>query len=250
MKRAMLFALVAGIAVIGVYSITSAVDIPSSICSIRAKDDTIRTKEPRDVSGLSVATFAGGCFWCVEAAFEAVPGVREAISGFSGGERANPTYKQVSYGLTKHTEAVQVYYDPKIITYEGLLQVLWRTADPTDSRGQFSDRGSHYRPAIFYHDEQQKRTAIRARDELAKSGPFEKPITIEIVAFKAFYPAEKRHQDYYLKNPCRYQLYTVGSGRAGFQEEVWDDELTVDFSKYRPRKTDRQDAKPPESKAM
>jgi peptide methionine sulfoxide reductase msrA/msrB len=250
MIRAVLLAVFAGIVVIGVYSVTSAVDIPSSICTIGAKDDAIRKKKPRDVSGLSVATFAGGCFWCVEAAFEAAPGVREVISGFSGGERANPTYRQVSHGLTKHTEAVQVYYDPKIITYEGLLQVLWRTADPTDSKGQFSDRGRHYRPAIFYHDEDQERTAIRAREELANSGRFEEPITIEIVAFKAFYPAEQYHQDYYLKNPCRYQLYTVGSGRAGFQEEVWGDELIVDFSKYRPRQTERQDARSAKSKAM
>lgn len=253
MKRAVLFAVFAvftAIVAIGMYSIPSTVDKLSSICTIGAKDYSIRAKEPRDVSGLSVATFAGGCFWCVEAAFEAVPGVRQAISGFSGGDLANPTYKQVSYGLTKHTEAVQVYYDPNIITYEGLLQVLWRTADPTDSKGQFSDRGNHYRPAIFYHDEEQKRTAIRARDELAKSGPLKKPITIEIVAFKAFYRAEKRHQDYYLENPCHYQLYTVGSGRAGFQEEVWDEELTVDFSKYRPPQTERPDAKSAKSKAM
>ena len=241
MKRPMLFAgfaILAGIVVIGVYSITLAVDMTSSICKIGAKDDAISRKKPRDLSDLSVATFAGGCFWCVEAAFEAAPGVREAISGFSGGKLENPTYKQVSYGLTKHTEAVQVYYDPKIITYEGLLQVLWRTADATDSKGQFSDRGSHYRPAIFYHDEKQKRAATRARDKLAESGRFEKPITIEIVPFKAFYKAEGYHQDYYLKKPCRYQLYTVGSGRAGFQEEVWGDDLTVDFSKYRPRRPD------------
>ncbi len=243
MKRAVLFSVFAAIVAVGVYSVTATIGKPSSIYTVRAK-------EPRDLSGLSVATFAGGCFWCVEAAFEAAPGVREVISGFSGGDLANPTYKQVSYGLTKHTEAVQVYYDPKIITYEGLLQVLWRTADPTDSKGQFSDRGNHYRPAIFYHDEKQKSAAIRARDELAKSGPFEKPITIEIVPFRAFYRAEEHHQDYYLKNPLRYRLYTFGSGRAGFQEEVWGDELTVDFSKYRPRQTERQDANPPESKAM
>ncbi len=187
-----------------------------------------------NLEGLSVATFAGGCFWCVEAAFEAVPGVKEAVSGYSGGEIENPTYKQVAYGLTKHTEAVQVHYDPNVITYEGLLQVLWRTADPTDSKGQFSDRGRQYRPAIFYHDERQRRAALRSRQELAKSGPFKKPITIEIVPFKAFYQAEDYHQDYHRKNPLTYRFYTVGSGRYGFLERVWENKLKLEYSKYKP----------------
>jgi peptide methionine sulfoxide reductase msrA/msrB len=243
MKRAMLFALFAAIVAIGAYSISKTFEKSSY-------NRSSATKEPLDVTGLSVATFAGGCFWCVEAAFEAAPGVREAISGYSGGELTNPTYEEVSGGLTKHTEAVQVYYDPKIITYDGLLQVLWRTADPTDSKGQFSDRGSQYRPAIFYHDEAQKRTALRAREELARSGRFKKPVTIEIVAFIAFYPAEEYHQDYYLKNPFRYKLYTTGSGRAGFQDKTWGDELTIDFSKYRPGPIVSPEAKSPVSADM
>ncbi len=188
-----------------------------------------------DRTGLSVATFAGGCFWCVEAAFEAVPGVRAAVSGYSGGVIKNPTYKMVTRGLTKHAESVQVYYDPTIITYKGLLQVLWRSSDPTDDRGQFSDRGSHYRPIIFYHDKEQQRIAIRARDELSKSGRFSKPIKVEIVAFKAFYPAEAYHQDYYRKNPGYYQIYNIGSGRVDFLTKTWGDDLKVDYAKYRPQ---------------
>ena len=228
MKRAMLFVMSIAMVAIVAYSITTAANRSPS-------NQTIGAHEPRDLSGLSVATFAGGCFWCVEAAFEVVPGVREVISGFSGGDLPNPTYEQVANGLTAHTEAVHIHYDPKIITYEGLLQVLWRTADPTDSKGQFSDRGQQYRPAIFYHDEDQRHTATRIREELAKSGRFEKPVTIEITKFVAFYPAEQNHQDYYLKNPWRYLLYTHGSGRADFQQAVWGDDLAVDFSRYRPR---------------
>ncbi len=227
MKRALLFAVFAAAAVIGVYALGTSSDETSYKVSTSAKKSV-------DLTGLSVATFAGGCFWCVEAAFEEVPGVREAISGYSGGEKANPTYKEVSGGLTTHTEAVQVYYDPTMITYEGLLQVLWRTADPTDSEGQFSDRGSQYRPAIFYHNEEEKRIALAAREELDKSGRYDNPVTIEIVPFKAFYEAEDYHQDYYTKNPVRYTLYTIGSGRAGFQEETWGNDLTVDFFTYRP----------------
>jgi peptide methionine sulfoxide reductase msrA/msrB len=186
-----------------------------------------------DLSGLSVATLAGGCFWCVEAAFEKVPGVKLVVSGYSGGDIANPTYKQVSGGKTKHTEVVQIHYDPAVISYAGLLQVLWRTADPTDSDGQYYDRGSQYRPAIFYHTKAQREVALRARDELERTGPFKKPITIEISPFKSFYRAEEYHQDYYKKNPIHYRLYTIGSGRIEFHEETWGDKLEIDFSKNR-----------------
>ena len=230
MKRPLLIAVFAAAAVIGVYALSTSSDEVSTTA-----------KKPVDLTGLSVATFAGGCFWCVEAAFEKAPGVREGISGYAGGEQTNPTYEEVSGGLTTHTESVQVYYDPKIITYEGLLQVLWRTADPTDSDGQFSDRGRQYRPAIFYHDEEQKRIAERAREELDKSGRYDTPVTIEIVPFKAFYEAEDYHQDYYKNNPVHYTLYTYGSGRAGFQEETWGDDLEVDFSKYKPAENDQQE---------
>lgn len=170
------------------------------------------------------ATFAGGCFWCVESDFEKVDGVIEAVSGYTGGDELNPTYKQVSAGGTGHTEAIQVTYDPDKITYKELLDILWRHMDPTDAGGQFVDRGSQYRPAIFYHNEEQKRIAEESRAELEKSGRFSKPIATEIVPLTKFYPAEEYHQDYYSKNPLRYKMYRYGSGRDQFLESKWDDE--------------------------
>lgn len=183
---------------------------------------------------LAIATFAGGCFWCVEEAFEKVPGVVAAVSGYSGGVEINPTYQQVAGGHTSHTEAVHVYYDPRVITYKGLLQTLWRTANPTDAEGQYVDRGRQYRPAIFYHDQEQKLAAEASVKELAESGRYDDPVVIEIVPFKVFYDAEEYHQDYYQKNPLRYQLYTFNSGRYQFIEKVWGDDQPVDYSRYRP----------------
>jgi peptide methionine sulfoxide reductase msrA/msrB len=170
------------------------------------------------------ATFAGGCFWCVESDFEKVDGVIEAISGYAGGEEPNPTYKQVSAGGTGHTEAVQVRFDPDKITYKELLDVLWRHMDPTDADGQFVDRGSQYRSAIFYHDEEQKRIAQESKAELEKSGRFTKPIVTEIVPLTKFYAAEDYHQDYYSKNPLRYKMYRYGSGRDQFLNRTWSAE--------------------------
>jgi len=189
-----------------------------------------------DEPGLAVATFAGGCFWCVEAAYEEnVPGVVEAVSGYSGGEETSPTYKQVAGGRTGHTEAVQVYYDPDVITYEGLLQALWRTANPTDVDGQYVDRGKQYRPAIFYHNNAQKRAAEASVKALEDSGRYDKPVAIEIVPFDAFYDAEEYHQDYYKKNPLRYKFYTHNSGRYQFIDEVWGEDRAVDYSQYQPQ---------------
>ena len=188
-----------------------------------------------DDPGLAVATFAGGCFWCVEAAYEEkVPGVVEAVSGYSGGDENNPNYKQVAGGRTGHTEAVQVYYDPDTITYEGLLQALWRTANPTDVKGQYVDRGKQYRPAIFYHNEAQKRAAEASIKALEESGRYDHPVKIEVVPFEAFYDAEEYHQDYYKKNPVRYQFYTFNSGRYQFIEKVWGEDEKVDYAQYRP----------------
>jgi peptide methionine sulfoxide reductase msrA/msrB len=187
---------------------------------------------------LAIATFAGGCFWCVEEAYEKVPGVVEAVSGYSGGDEIDPNYQQVAGGHTGHTEAVQVYYDPKVITYEGLLQALWRTANPTDAEGQYVDRGKQYRPAIFYHNEAEKQAAESSVMALETSGRYDAPVVIEIVPFKAFYEAEEYHQDYYQKNPLRYKLYTFNSGRYQFIEEVWGDDQTVDYSRYRPENSD------------
>ncbi|GGE64863.1 peptide methionine sulfoxide reductase MsrA/MsrB [Streptosporangium jomthongense] len=184
--------------------------------------------------GLEVATFAGGCFWCVEAGYEKIPGVVEAVSGYAGGDEANPTYQQVASGKTGHTEAVQVYYDPDEITYEGLLQGLWRMMDPTDANGQFVDRGKQYRPAIFYHNAEQKRLAQAAKNELQASGIYEKPVVIEITPLGKFYAAEKYHQDYYKKNPVRYNFYTFNSGRYQFIEKVYGDDYELDFSQFKP----------------
>jgi peptide methionine sulfoxide reductase msrA/msrB len=173
---------------------------------------------------LKTATFAGGCFWCVESDFEKVDGVVEAVSGYTGGHEPNPTYKEVSAGGTGHTEAVQVHYDPTKITYKELLDVFWRHVDPTDASGQFVDRGSQYRPAIFYHDEEQKRIAEESKAELEKSGRFSKPIVTEIVPLFEFYTAEDYHQDYYEKNPLRYRYYRYGSGRDQFLDRTWASE--------------------------
>ncbi|KGK42097.1 methionine sulfoxide reductase [Nitrincola sp. A-D6] len=193
------------------------------------------SKYAPDDPDLAVATFAGGCFWCVEEAFEKVPGVVEAVSGYSGGDEVNPNYQQVAGGMTGHTEAVQVYYDPQAITYEGLLQALWRTANPTDADGQYVDRGKQYRPAVFYHNEAEKLAAEASVAELEASGRYDDPVVIEIVSFKTFYDAEDYHQDYYDKNPLRYKYYTFNSGRYQFIESVWGDAMEVDYSQYRPQ---------------
>ena len=177
-----------------------------------------------ETGGLAVATFAGGCFWCVEAGLEAVPGVKEVVSGYTGGHVANPTYRQVSSGGTGHVEAVQVYYDPGIVTYEQLLDAFWREIDPTDRKGQFSDRGSEYRPVIFVETEAQRTAAERSRQALQESGRYRKPVVIEILPATTFYVAEAYHQDYYKKNPLRYQYYRSGSGRDRFLKKIWGSE--------------------------
>jgi peptide methionine sulfoxide reductase msrA/msrB len=176
-------------------------------------------------SELSIATFAGGCFWCVESDFEKISGVHHVVSGFSGGSVVNPSYKQVSAGNTGHVEAVQVYYDPKIIDYNDLLQAFWRQINPTDNEGQFVDRGKHYRPVIFYHNKTQRQQAELSKQNLQASGRFDKPITTEITQFKNFYVAEDYHQDYYKINPLRYKYYRYNSGRDQYLSEIWGDDL-------------------------
>jgi peptide methionine sulfoxide reductase msrA/msrB len=170
------------------------------------------------------AIFAGGCFWCMEPPYEKLNGVKEVISGYIGGHKENPTYQEVSSGGTGHAEAVEVRYDPSVITYEELLEVFWRQINPTDGRGQFVDRGSQYRSAIFYLNEEQKKRAGQSKDELGASGRFEKPIVTEIVPAGMFYTAEEYHQDYYKKNPIRYKIYRYGSGRDSFLNKVWSTE--------------------------
>ncbi|MDX2481550.1 MAG: peptide-methionine (S)-S-oxide reductase MsrA [Desulfuromusa sp.] len=167
------------------------------------------------------AIFAGGCFWCMESPFEKLDGVSEVISGYTGGEKLNPTYKEVSAGGTGHTEAVEVYYDTQQVSYEKLLEVFWMQIDPTDAGGQFVDRGTQYRSGIFYLDDEQKRLAEESKQKLSESGRFNKPLVTEIVMAGEFYPAEEYHQDYHSKNPLRYRYYRGGSGRDNFLAKVW-----------------------------
>jgi peptide methionine sulfoxide reductase msrA/msrB len=179
-----------------------------------------KTMSPSPVR-LEKATFAGGCFWCTESDFEKVAGVLEVISGYTGGAKANPTYQEVSSGGTGHVEAVEVRYDPDKVSYEQLLDVFWRHVDPTDSAGQFVDRGDQYRSVIFYHDPGQKEKAEASRVRLGESGRFGRPIATDIVAAGPFYPAEEYHQDYYIKNPLRYKYYRHSSGRDQYLEKTW-----------------------------
>lgn len=189
-------------------------------------------------SKLEKATFAGGCFWCIESAFEKVDGVKEVISGYSGGEVINPTYEQVSSGKTGHRESVQVIYDPSIVSYAELLDIFWKQFDPTDDSGSFVDRGSQYTSAIFYHNEIQKKLALSSKEMLEKSGRFNKPIVTQIIEFKNFYPAEDEHQDFYKKNPGHYYNYREASGRDQFIAKCW-----VDFSKSKFTKPDDKEIK-------
>jgi peptide methionine sulfoxide reductase msrA/msrB len=168
-----------------------------------------------------VATFAGGCFWCMEPPFEKLPGVSSVVSGYAGGPEANPTYEQVSSGMTGHVEAVQVTYDPAQVTYERLLDVFWRQIDPTDDGGSFVDRGAQYRSAIFTHDDAQRAAAEASKAALAASGRFSAPIVTRVEAFTTFYPAEEYHQDFSKKNPLRYRFYRSGSGRDRYIEKTW-----------------------------
>jgi len=165
------------------------------------------------------ATFAGGCFWCMEPPFDELEGVIATTAGYTGGNAKNPTYAQVSTGSTGHAEALQVIYDPKKITYEKLLEVFWHNIDPLTANGQFCDRGSQYRSAIFYHDANQKSAAEKSQK--AVQARFKQPVETEIAAAAAFYAAEDYHQDYYKKNPLRYKFYSYSCGRAQRLEEVW-----------------------------
>ena|SRR3989338_2979068 len=165
------------------------------------------------------ATFAGGCFWCIETAFKIKKGVIKIISGYTGGTLQNPTYEDVCSGTTGHHEAVEIMYDPSMISYEELLDIFWKSIDPTDDSGQFADRGSEYATAIFYHNENQKKLAEKSRQKIQKQ--FDKPIATKILPAKPFYPAEVYHQDFANKNKAFYQQYYAGSGRKGYLEEKW-----------------------------
>lgn len=169
-----------------------------------------------------VATFAGGCFWCMVKPFDQYDGIHKVVSGYTGGHTENPTYKEVCSETTGHYEAVQITYDPEVFPYEKILEVFWQQIDPTDPGGQFYDRGNSYKTAIFYHDEEQKVSAEKSKEELAKSGRFSKPIATEVLPASTFYEAEDYHQDFYKKSPDRYHQYRRGSGRDTFIKTHWD----------------------------
>ena len=210
--------------VLGVPILTAAIGLAILASSTRADSTRSGTKQEQPSAtkpALSKATFAGGCFWCMEPPFEKLPGVASVTSGYTGGKEKAPSYREVSSGRTTHLEAVQVAFDPTMISYEYLLKVFWRQINPTDAGGQFADRGPQYRTAVFVHDAVQRELAEASKVELGRSGVFREPIVTEIRWAQPFYAAEDYHQDYYKKNPGPYQRYRVGSGRDGFLKRVW-----------------------------
>jgi peptide-methionine (S)-S-oxide reductase len=186
-------------------------------------DDAIRKTAGSSGTQHEKATFAGGCFWCMEAPFDKLPGVVSVTSGYTGGKLKNPTYKQVAAGGTGHTEAVQIVYDRSRIGYDKLLDVYWVNTDPTVGDRQFCDVGSQYRPGIFYHTEEQRLLALKSKEALGKNKPFKEPIITEVTMASEFYPAEEYHQHYYKKNPIRYSYYRNGCGRDQRLKELWGD---------------------------
>jgi len=170
---------------------------------------------------LETATFAGGCFWCMEPPFEKLDGVISVTSGYTGGEELNPTYKEVSAGITGHTEAVEVKYDPEKVSYKTLVDTFWMSIDPTTVDAQFVDKGAQYRSGIFYHSDAQLEIGEASKKTLGESGRYDSPIVTEITKATAFYPAEDYHQDYYKKNPVRYKTYRYFSGRDKYLERIW-----------------------------
>jgi peptide-methionine (S)-S-oxide reductase len=187
------------------------------LVSITATGDTATESKGQ----YAIATFAGGCFWCMEPPYDEPPGVVSTISGYSGGSKKNPTYEEVSMGITGHAEVVQITYDPKKISYRKLLEVFWPNIDPTTPNRQFCDVGNQYRSAIFYHTDEQKRLALESKAALEKSKPFADSIVTEIKPASEFYTAEEYHQDYYMKNPIRYKFYRFGCGRDQRLQQLW-----------------------------
>ncbi|MGM0524187.1 MAG: peptide-methionine (S)-S-oxide reductase MsrA [Bacillota bacterium] len=185
-----------------------------------------------------IATFAGGCFWCMVEPFDEQPGIEKIVSGYTGGHTENPTYEEVCSDTTGHVEAVQITYDPDVFPYEKLLALFWRQIDPTDDGGQFHDRGESYRTAIFYHNDEQKRLAEQSKQQLDASGVFKQPVVTEIRKASTFYPAEDKHQDYYKKHRFHYRLYKKGSGRADFIDKTWQQQ--PDQAELKQRLTDMQ----------
>ncbi len=187
-------------------------------------DAQTQTRPPGAGAQQAVATFAGGCFWCMEPPFDKLNGVISTTSGYTGGRTANPTYKQVSAGGTGHAEVVRVVYDPSRVSYETLLRVFWRNVDPLTANAQFCDRGDMYRTAIYVHGAEQRRLAEASKRAIETSRRFRQPVVTEITDASAFYPAEEYHQDYYTKNPIRYKYYRTSCGRDNRLKQLWGDE--------------------------
>jgi methionine-S-sulfoxide reductase len=201
----------------------SALAIAGLIWTWTAGVDSSRLEamQESDKSGWATATFAGGCFWCMEPPFDALEGVYETTSGYTGGRTVNPSYEQVSSGGTGHVEALQVRYDPEKVSYSKLLEVFWVNVNPTDPNGQFCDRGSQYATAIFYHTDEQKQLAEESKRELEESGILPKTVVTPIRPASTFYEAEDYHQDYYKRNPLRYKFYRTGCGRDSVLRDLW-----------------------------
>jgi len=207
-------------------------------------------KGEKEMKQNELATFAGGCFWCMVEPFDQQPGIKEVVSGYIGGHTANPTYDEVCSETTGHFEAVQITFDSGIFPYQKLLELFWQQIDPTDAGGQFNDRGTSYRTAIFYHNEEQRKLAEDSKEELSKSNKFNKPIVTEILPAVAFYKAEEKHQYYYKKIPFHYNLYKEGSGRAKFIRENWktrksDEQLREELTSIQYEVTRNNATEPP-----
>lgn len=201
-------------------SFSGAASMPKSD-TMKPSTQSAHDTQPKNRDDYPVATFAGGCFWCMEPAYQEHAGVVDAVVGFSGGAEVNPTYLEVGNGTTGHFEVVRVWYDPQVVSYNELLEIFWRQIDPTDDGGQFADRGPQYRTAIFYHTDEQKRLAEISKENLDASGKFDTPIVTQILPAGAFYMAEEYHQDFYKHSAERYGRYKKGSGRKGYIEDTW-----------------------------
>jgi peptide-methionine (S)-S-oxide reductase len=195
----------------------------TAVALVVAGSDSMSKAMEKGASRTEKATFAGGCFWCMEEPFDKLPGVVSVTVGYIGGKVKNPTYRQVSAGGTGHTEAVQIIYDPSKFEYGKLLDIFWRNVDPTVTNRQFCDTGSQYRTGIFYHSEEQRLLARKSKEALEKSKPFQGSIVTEVTRAEEFYPAEEYHQHYYRKNPIRYKYYRNGCGRDRRLRELWGD---------------------------
>jgi len=207
--------------------------LPETINNVKHKNAGVAYA--KNLSGnKEIAILGGGCFWCMEHPFEDLPGIYQTISGYTGGKKKNPTYKQVASGQTQHLEAVEIHFDPKKISYSDILEIFWRNINPTDNNGQFVDRGPQYRTGVFYTNEKQKIIAENSKENLKKSGRFKKVIVTPVVKALPFYPAEEYHQDFFKKNYIRYKIYRAGSGRDEFINKFWGEDRKYKISNKHP----------------